>query len=389
MSPLTLAADVADYRRAARRRLPNMLFEYIDGGSYAEATLRRNVADLAGLALRQRVMRDMSELDMTLQSLGRTWSMPVGIGPVGLAGMYARRGEVQGARAAAAAGIPFCLSTVGICSVEEVAGAGVPPWFQLYVLKDRGYMRELVRRAHAAGSPVLVLTVDLPIPGARYRDVRSGFRGLKGLPDLLNRARDGLGHPRWLWDVWLWGRPHRLGSVAGALRADDSPSDFLGWIAANFDRSVTWADLAWIRQEWDRPIVIKGVLDTEDAREAVRCGAQGIVVSNHGGRQLDGVRSSIAALPAIADAVGTELEVYLDGGVRSGLDVLKALALGAKACFIGRAWAYALGAGGEQTVTRMLQTLRAELEVAMVLTGCRTVQEAGSELLDLGAPPAR
>lgn len=382
MNRLALASDVADYRQAARRRLPNMLFEYIDGGSYGETTLRRNVEDLARLALRQRVLRDMSGLDMKVSTLGQTLSMPVGIGPVGLAGMYARRGEVQAARAAVEAGIPFCLSTVGICSVEEVACAGVPPWFQLYVLKDRGYMRELLRRARAVDCPVLVLTVDLPIPGARYRDVRSGFRGLKGIRALLNRAQDGLGHPRWLWDVWLRGRPHSLGSVAGALRGDDSPADFLDWIAGNFDRSLTWRDLEWIRAEWDRPIVIKGVLDTEDAREAAKCGAQGIVVSNHGGRQLDGVRSSVAALPAVADAVGSELEVYLDGGVRSGLDVLKALALGAKACFIGRAWAYALGAGGGPAVARMLQTLRAELEVAMVLTGCRAVGEAGRELLD-------
>ncbi|HEV2269760.1 MAG TPA: L-lactate dehydrogenase [Steroidobacteraceae bacterium] len=382
MSRLALAADVSDYREAARRRLPNMLFEYIDGGSYREATLRKNVEDLAALALRQRVMRDTSDLSMGVGTLGQTLSMPLGLGPVGLAGMYARRGEVQAARAAAAAGIPFCLSTVGICSVEEVARAAVLPWFQLYVLKDRGYMRELLRRARAVGCPVLVLTVDLPIPGARYRDVRSGFRGLKGFPDLINRARDGLTHPRWLWDVWLRGRPHTLGSVAGAVRSDDSPADFLNWIAGNFDRSVTWRDLEWIRQEWDGPIVIKGVLDTQDAREAVQCGAQGIVVSNHGGRQLDGVRSSVAVLPTIVDAVGADLEIYLDGGVRSGLDVLKALALGARCCFIGRAWAYALGAGGEGAVARMLATLRAELEVAMVLTGCRSVREAGRELLD-------
>ncbi len=382
MSRLALAADVSDYREAARRRLPTMLFEYIDGGSYREATLRKNVEDLATLPLRQRVMRDMSGLSMEVSTLGKTLSMPLGLAPVGLAGMYARRGEVQAARAAAVVGIPFCLSTVGICSVEEVAKAAVPPWFQLYVLKDRGYMRELLRRARAVGCPVLILTVDLPIPGARYRDVRSGFRGLKGLPDLTNRALDGLTHPRWLWDVWLRGRPHTLGSVAGAVKSDDSPADFLNWIAGNFDRSVTWRDLEWLRQEWNGPIVIKGVLDAQDAREAVQCGAQGIVVSNHGGRQLDGVRSSVAVLPTIVDAVGAELEIYLDGGVRSGLDVLKALALGARCCFIGRAWAYALGAGGERAVARMLATLRAELEVAMVLTGCRSLREAGRELLD-------
>jgi L-lactate dehydrogenase (cytochrome) len=373
---------VDDYRELARRRLPNILFEYIDGGSYAEVTLKRNVDDLAKLALRQRVMRDMSDLDTSIETLGRRYRMPVGLAPVGMAGMYGRRGEVQAARAAASEGVPFCLSTMGICGVEEVARAGVPPWFQLYILKDRGYMRELLRRAKAAGSPVLVLTVDLPLPGARYRDVRSGFRGLTGLRALLNQARDGLTHPRWLWDVWVNGRPHSLGSVAGASQSGGGAGDFLTWIANNFDRSITWADLEWVRAAWDGPLVIKGVLDREDARDAVKAGAQGLVVSNHGGRQLDGVRSSISALPPIADAVGNDLELYLDGGVRSGLDVLKACALGAKACFVGRAWAYALGAGGQPAIARMLETLRAELEVAMVLTGCRSIRDAGPALLD-------
>jgi L-lactate dehydrogenase (cytochrome) len=373
---------VDDYRELARRRLPKIFFEYIDGGSYAEVTLKRNVDDFANLVLRQRVMRDMSDLDTSIETLGQRYRMPVGLSPVGMAGMYGRRGEVQAARAAASGGVPFCLSTMGICGVEEVARTGVPPWFQLYVLKDRGYMRELLRRAKAAGSPVLVLTVDLPLPGARYRDVRSGFRGLTGLRAFLNQARDGLTHPRWLWDVWVNGRPHSLGSVAGALQSGGGANDFLTWIADNFDRSITWADLDWIRAAWDGPLVIKGVLDRDDARDAVKAGAQGLVVSNHGGRQLDGVRSSISALPPIADAVGSDLELYLDGGVRSGLDVLKACALGAKACFVGRAWAYALGAGGQAAVARMLETLRAELEVAMVLTGCRSIRDAGRDLLD-------
>jgi len=381
---LARAASISDYREIARRHLPGILFEYIDGGSYAESTLQRNVGDMEQLALRQRVMRDMSRLDTTVQTLGFNLSMPVGLSPVGLAGMYARRGETQAARAAAAAGIPFCLSTVGICSIEEVAAGGSAPWFQLYILKDRGYMRELLRRAKAAGCPVLVLTVDLPVPGARYRDVRSGFRGLTGLPALLNQAREGLTHPRWLWDVWLHGRPHSLGSVAGALREGQSVGDFLTWISDNFDRSVTWNDLDWIRAEWDGPLVIKGVLDPQDARDAIKVGAHGIVVSNHGGRQLDGVRSSIAALPGIADAVGSDLEIYLDSGIRSGLDVLKALSLGAKACFVGRAWAYALGAGGQAAVARMLNTLRVELEVAMVLTGCSSIRNADRDMLDNG-----
>jgi L-lactate dehydrogenase (cytochrome) len=379
MSSLTRAASVSDYRAAARRRLPRILFEYLDGGAYDEVTLHRNVEDMKMLSLRQRVMRDMSLVDTGIESLGQHFSMPVGLSPVGLAGMYARRGEVQAARAAAQARIPFSLSTVGLCSVEEVARDAAPPWFQLYVLRDRGYMRALVNRAKAAGSPVLVLTVDLPVPGARHRDVRSGFRGLSGFPAVANRALDGLTHLQWVWDVWLRGRPHSLGNVADALGGG---GDYLTWIADNFDRSVTWADLDWIRAEWDRPIVIKGVLDPQDARDSVKVGAQGIVVSNHGGRQLDGVRSSISALPRIADAVGADLEVFLDGGVRSGLDVLKATALGAKACFIGRPWVYALGAGGQPAVTRLLDAMRAELEVAMVLTGCQKLADAGRELID-------
>jgi len=386
MTSLRRAASVDDYRELARRRLPKIFFEYIDGGSYAEVTLKRNVDDFANLVLRQRVMRDMSELDTSIETLGQRYRMPVGLSPVGMAGMYGRRGEVQAARAAASGGVPFCLSTMGICGVEEVARTGVPPWFQLYVLRDRGYMRELLRRAKAAGSPVLVLTVDLPLPGARYRDVRSGFRGLTGLRAFLNQAQDGLTHPRWLWDVWVNGRPHSLGSVAGGLQSGGGAADFLTWIANNFDRSITWADLDWIRAAWDGPLVIKGVLDPEDARDAVKAGAQGLVVSNHGGRQLDGVRSSISALPPIADAVGGDLELYLDGGVRSGLDVLKACALGAKACFVGRAWAYALSAGGQPAIARLLETLREELEVAMVLTGCRSIRDAGRDLLDRQEP---
>jgi L-lactate dehydrogenase (cytochrome) len=376
------AASVSDFRELARRRLPNIFFEYIDGGSYAEVTLRRNVEDLEAIALRQRVMRDMTRLDMTVETLGQSLKIPVGLAPVGMAGMYARRGETQAIRAASAAGAPFCLSTVGVCSIEEVAATGTPPWFQLYMLKDRGYMRELLARAKAAGCPVLMFTVDLPLPGARYRDVRSGFTGGTALQQMLTQLKDGVTHPQWSWDVALNGRPHTLGSVQAAVKSGRRVTDFLAWIAQNFDRSVTWKDLDWVRENWDGPIVVKGVLDVEDARDAVRAGAQGLVVSNHGGRQLDGVLSSVAALPRIADAVGGDLEVYMDGGIRSGLDVLKALALGAKACFVGRAWAWALGAGGQPAVARMLDILRAELAVAMILTGCTNVREAGRALLD-------
>lgn len=376
-------ASVADYRELARRRLPPMFFEYIDGGSYAEVTLRRNVADLEAIALRQRVMRDMTNLDLSVDVFGQKMSMPLGLSPVGMAGMYARRGETQAARAAAEVGVPFCLSTVSVCSIEEVAATGVAPWFQLYMLKDRGYMRALLERAKAAGCPVLVFTVDLPLPGARYRDVRSGFTGATALSGALNTAWQGVTHPEWSWDVYMNGKPHTLGNVQSAVTEGRRVNDFLSWIGRNFDRSVTWADLDFVRQVWDGPIVIKGVLDPEDAKDAVRAGAQGIVVSNHGGRQLDGVRSSISALPAVVEAVGGELEVFMDGGVRSGLDVLKALSLGAKACFVGRAWAYALGAGGQPMIEKMLGTMRSELSTAMVLTGCSSVERADKLLLDV------
>ena len=375
-------ASIQDYRELARRRLPPMFFEYIDGGSYAEVTLRRNLKDFESIALRQRVMRDMSQIDVGIESLGQKWSMPVGLAPVGMAGMYARRGEAQASRAATAAGIPFCLSTVGVCSVEEVTKASKAPWFQLYMLKDRGYMRALLERAKAAGCPVLVFTVDLPTPGARYRDVKSGFTGASGLSGALNTAWQGATHPEWSWDVMLHGGPHTLGNVQDAIPGGQRVNDFLGWIAKNFDRSVTWKDMDFVREVWDGPIVIKGVLDAEDARDAVRAGAQGLVVSNHGGRQLDAVKSSIEALPRILEAVGDDLEVYMDGGVRSGLDVLKALALGARACFLGRPWAYALGAGGEAMVSRMLGVIRSELNTAMILTGCADIRRAGKALLD-------
>lgn len=379
-----LPASISDYRELARRRLPRMIFDYIDGGSYAEVTLARNVADMEAIALRQRVMRDMSRLSTGVTLFGQQMAMPVALAPVGMAGMYGRRGEVQAARAAKTAGVPFCLSTVGICPLEEVGqGAGTPPWFQLYMLKDRGYMRELLARAKDVGSPVLVFTVDLPVPGTRYRDVRSGLSARAAGPGAhLNRAWQGLTRPGWLWDVYLNGRPHVFGNVAKAVPEARGFGDFWGWIGANFDRSVAWKEIDWVRESWDGPIVLKGVLDVEDARDAVRAGADGIVVSNHGGRQLDGVKSSIAALPSIADAVGGDLTVLMDGGVRSGLDILKALALGAKGVMIGRAWAYALGAGGQPMIERMLGTLRAELSTAMILTGCTDVHRADKSLLD-------
>ena len=371
---------VADYRLAARARLPKVLFDYIDGGSYAEETLAANVADLQAVRLRQRVLRDVSKLSMATELFGQPFSMPVALSPIGLAGMYSRRGEAAAARAAKLAGVPFILSTVGVCAIDEVAKAAAPPWFQLYMLRDRGFVAEMMARAREAGCPVLVFTVDLPVPGSRYRDARNGMTG-NTLAARLAQARDGLAHPGWLWDVWLNGRPHTPGNIAAVAPDLASLTQFWTWIGRNFDPSVTWKDIDWVREHWDGPLVIKGVLDAEDAREAARIGADGIVVSNHGGRQLDGVASGIAALPAVVEAVGDRVSVLMDGGVRSGLDVLRALALGAKACLIGRAWAFALGARGEAGVVHMLQIMKAELRVALSLTGCVDVHEAGRDLV--------
>ena len=374
-------ACVADFRSAAKARLPRVLFDYNDGGSYAEATLRANVADIEHVRLRQRVLRDVSDLRLATKVFGQDLSMPVILAPVGLAGMYARRGEAQAARAAKSAGVPFSLSTVGIGSIGEVTSAAQPPWFQLYMMKDRGFMAELLALAREAACPVLLFTVDLPVPGARYRDARNGMVAATA-GERLRQGLDGLTHPAWLWDVWLHGRPHTLGNIAGPGRDDLMEiGQYWSWIGRNFDPSVTWRDIDWVRERWPGPIALKGVLDVEDARAARSAGVEGIVVSNHGGRQLDGAQSSISVLPDIAEAVGDDLTVLMDGGIRSGLDVLKALSLGAKACLIGRAWAWSLGAAGEAGVARMLAILRQELRVAMSLTTCVDVADAGRSLL--------
>ncbi len=375
-------ASISDYRELARRRLPRMIFDYIDGGSYAEVTLGRNVADMQQVALRQRVLRDVSRLKLDTTLFGQPMRMPVILSPIGMAGMYARRGEVQAARAAHAFGLPFTLSTVSICSIEEVArDAPTPPWFQLYMLKDRGYMDALMQRAREARAPVLVFTADLPLPGSRYRDVRNGLSGQASALQRAVRALATASHVDWMRDVGIGGRPHTFGNVVAAMPDAKGLNDFQGWVHKNFDPSITWRDLDWVRERWDGPIVIKGVLDPDDARAALEVGADGVVVSNHGGRQLDGVLSGVRALPPIVDAVGDRLTVLMDGGVRSGLDVLKALSLGAKGVLIGRAWAYALAAGGQSTVETVLGVLRAELKVAMSLTGLTDVREAGPHLL--------
>ena len=368
-----------DYREAARRRLPPFLFHYIDGGAYAEQTLRRNVEDYQAVALRQRVLRDMSELNLETRLFDETLKMPVVLAPVGLTGMYARRGEVQAARAAASRGIPFTLSTVSVCSIEEVAPAiDRPMWFQLYVLRDRGFMKDALERAKAAGVKTLVFTVDMPIPGARYRDAHSGMSGPNAE---LRRMIQAMTHPAWAWDVGVNGRPHDLGNVSRYLGKATGLADYIGWLGQNFDPSISWKDLQWIRNSWDGPMIIKGILDPQDARDAVAFGADGIVVSNHGGRQLDGVLSSVRALPTIAAAVKGQITILTDSGIRNGLDVVRAIALGADAAMIGRPFIYALAAGGEKGVANLLDLFEKEIRVAMTLTGAASIAAIGPELI--------
>jgi len=382
--PMNLApASVMDYRELARKKLPRQLFDYIDGGAYAESTMRANTNDLRDIHLRQRILRDVSDIDLGAEVLGEKLALPIVLAPVGLAGMFARRGEVLAARAAEREGIRFCESTVSICSIEEVAAAtDVPFWFQLYVMRDRGYAEALIGRARDAGCSVLVLTVDLAVVGARYRDTRNGMMDTISASKKLRRGWDILSHLGWVTDVAMRGKPLTFGNLESAVPTAQSPAGFKDWIDSQFDPSVTWDDLQWVRKHWPGKVILKGILDVEDAKRAVDVGADGIVVSNHGGRQLDDVRSSVAALPPIAEAVGDELEVLVDGGIRSGLDVVKMLSLGAKACLLGRAWTYAVAGGGEEGVAHVIRVIREEMKVAMALTGKQRLSELGSDVLD-------
>lgn len=376
------AAAPTDYRAIARRRLPHFLFEYLDGGSYGELTLARNSSDLDSVALRQRVMRDISKIDLSTSLFGQQLAMPIALAPVGLAGLYARRGEVQAVQAAERAGVPFCLSTVSVCPIDEVARAASQPfWFQLYMIRDRDFMRGMLEMARQARCSALVFTLDMPVPGSRYRDVRSGLADASGIAGNLWRIGQALVRPRWAWEVGLWGRPHHLGNVAPVLKGNTGLEDFFAWMRNNFDPTVTWDDLKWVRAAWQGPLIVKGILDEEDAAHAVDLGVDGVVVSNHGGRQLDGVPSSAHALPAIAAAVGHRTTVLVDGGIRTGLDVVRMLALGARGVLIGRAWVYGLAARGEAGVRHVLQLMSDEMRVAMALTGCTRVSEVGSDVL--------
>lgn len=370
----------SDYREAARRRLPRFLFDYIDGGAVAENTMNANAAELASVALRQRVLCGAGEPTLATTILDAPWAMPVALGPVGATGMYARRGEVQAARAASRAGIPYTLSTVSVCSIEEVAShASGALWSQLYVLKDRGYMRNALERAWAAGMKTLVFTVDMPIPGSRYRDNRSGMSGPHAT---LRQYLQACTHPRWAMNVGLAGRPLSFGNIEAYTGHKMTMDDYMGFISNNFDPSIAWHDLEWIRDSWPGKLIIKGILDADDARNAVWLGADGIVVSNHGGRQLDGAIPTARALPRVADAVGDDLTVLADSGVRSGVDVIRLLALGAKGVLLGRAYIYALAAAGEAGVVHLLRLFAEDMKVTMTLTGATSPSAISLDCLD-------
>lgn len=376
------AGTFSDLRAAARRRLPRFVFDYVDGGSFDEVTLARNDQALRAIMPRQRVLCDGGSVDLATSLFDAPLAMPLVLAPIGMGGMLARRGEIQAVRAAQAHDVPFILSTMSVCSLEEVAqAASAPFWFQLYVAKDRGFVADLLARAQAAGCTKLVLTVDLPLPGPRYRDRRSGLAGPPGLAGVWKRWSQILSHPGWVLDVGLRGRPHGFGNVAPIMGKGAKLNDFLKWSAQNFDPSVQWRDLDFIRSHWKGAFIIKGITDVEDARRAADAGADGLIVSNHGGRQLDGAPGTAQLLPGIAQAVGERLTVLADGGVRSGLDVFRMLALGARGVLIGRPWAFALAAGGQAGVEAMLAQYAAELRLAMVFTGCERIADIGPDTL--------
>ncbi|WP_309752829.1 L-lactate dehydrogenase [Novosphingobium sp.] len=378
-----LPASYGDFRRAAEKRLPRFLFDYIDGGSGAEVTLRRNTADWESVQLTQKVLRDASKMDSSVELFGEKLAMPLVLAPVGMGGMTARRGEVQAKRAADKAGIPFCLSTVGICTLEEVgAVSDRPAWFQLYMLKDRGIVEEILARAWASGVRTLAFTIDLAVLGTRYRDIRNGMAGGLGpWGKFRSGALDYALHPRWAWDVGVKGGPHGFGNIAMYVKQSKNPRDYLNWTGSQFDSSVTWKDIEWLRTVWQGNLVLKGVLDVDDAKQSVAIGADGMIVSNHGGRQLDGVSSTASMLPHIADAVGDQTTLLVDGGIRSGQDLVRALALGAKAALIGRPWVLALAAGGEAALTRYLGLMKQDMRTALGLSGAINAKDVGRGVL--------
>ncbi len=370
--------SIADLREVARRRVPRSIFEYVDHGSYDELTFNRNLSDLKALRFRQRVLVDVTSQSLRKDILGVTSSMPLAIAPTGLTGLVHRDGEILAAQAAEAFGVPFCLSTVSVCSIEDVREATTAPfWFQLYVMKDRGYTASLMDRAEAAGCPVLLLTVDIPVSGLRRRDAKNGLAVPPRLT--LRNALDIATKPSWAFGVMM-GKRKTFGNLAAAV-PHTGVATLSQWISTQFDASVTWKDFEEIRRRWKGKLVIKGILDAEDAKRAVLLGADGVVVSNHGGRQLDGAPSSIAALPRVVEAVAGRSEVFFDGGIRSGQDILKAVALGANAALTGRAFLYGLGAAGRAGVTSALEIMAREMQVSLALTGCNDVRDVTPEIL--------
>ena len=376
---MPLIQSIADLKELARRRIPRAIFDYADGGAYAERTLRRNEADLDAIEFRQRVMVDVSEVSLTSTLLGRPVSMPLAIAPTGLAGFFHADGEILGARAAAAFGIPFCLSTMSICSIEDVRAATRQPfWFQQYLMRDRGFNQELIDRASAAECSALVLTLDLQVQGERWRDKRNGLTIPPRLT--LRNALDLVTKPSWTAGVLL-GRRRTFGNLAGRIGGSSKIRTLAEWTATQFDASADWRDVDWVRSRWPGKLILKGVLDPADAALAVAAGADAIVVSNHGGRQLDGAPSTISVLPELVAAVDGRCEVLFDGGIRSGQDLAKALASGARAGMIGKSFLFALAAGGGAGVTRALGILRDELRVTLALTGTAGVAAAGPQIL--------
>ena len=377
--PLSTMTCIEDLRQVARRKVPRAFFAYAEAGSYSQATLRSNREDLDRIKLRQRVLVDVSQRDLATTIIGEPARFPIALAPIGLCGMQRGDGEILACRAAHAAGIPFTLSTMSICSIEDVAQAvGKPFWFQLYVMKDRGFIRSLIERAAAAKCSALVLTVDLQVLGQRHCDIRNGMT----VPPVVKLANviDIASKPGWTLSI-LQGKRKTFGNLAGHVRGMDNVTSLAQWTNSQFDPALNWKDVDWVRSLWPGKLILKGILDVEDAKVAAQTGASALVVSNHGGRQLDGAPSSISALPKIADAVGSQIEVMFDGGIRSGQDVLRALALGARSCLIGRSYVYGLGAYGQEGVAKAIDILAKELDVSMALTGMINVRQLNRSIL--------
>jgi L-lactate dehydrogenase (cytochrome) len=378
-TPMTPITCIEDLRQLAERRVPRAFFQYVDSGSYAEETFRANRADMERIKLRQRVLVNVDQRDLSTTIVGQKASLPIALAPIGLCGMQHGNGEILAAQAANEAGIPFCMSTMSICSMEQVAEATRKPfWFQVYVIRDRGFIADLIARAKAANCSALVLTVDLQVLGQRHRDIKNGMT----VPPKIKLANviDIATKPRWAWSV-LNAKSKTFGNLAGHVKGMEGVNSLAQWTASQFDPTLNWRDVEWIRSLWPGKLIIKGILDVEDAKLATKSGADAIVVSNHGGRQLDGAASSISMLPKIADSVGGDIEVMFDGGIRSGQDLFRAIALGARSCLIGRAYIYGLGALGGAGVSTAIDIIRKELDITMALTGVTRISDIGRNVL--------